>query len=192
MESLNIDTEKLERLVGAVNSEVDKTIADVLSDAESARNEILREAEGAAAKIAAKRLEEGEKLLSSKYVRVVAKAELDAKKEVLLFREALVKQVFENVAEKLLAFRETAEYLPYLGRLLKGEKVDSDTVICLMEDDMPHAEKLSAFVGASCAFKADASIHIGGLSLYYPKKGVLVDKTMDAAIGDARGEFILK
>lgn len=191
MEHLNIDTEKLERLVGAVNNEVDKTIANIIYEAEAARREILREAEGEASKLAAQKLEEGEKLLSTKYVRVVAKAELDAKKEVLLYREKLCKKVFESLAEKLVAFRETPRYVSYLGNLLKGERVDSETVICLREGDIRHFDELKRIAGVDCTVKSDASIRLGGLSLYYPNDGVLMDKTMDTAIADERGKFIL-
>ena len=188
-EQLNTDSEKLERFVKAVNSEIDKTINGIISEAEASKKEIIDVANVESFNLANDKINDNIKKVESKYVRIVAKAELDSKKDVLIKRDTLTQKVFENVIQSLVKFREKPQYLKYLISLAKSEKITDDIIICLSESDMKYSSDIKKELGISCEFQADPTIKLGGLSLFNKEQGSLIDKTIDLALSEQREFF---
>lgn len=186
---VNTDTDKLEHFVKAVNKEIDKEITQIINEAESSRKAIVEAAKDESLAAAYNMIQENIKKVSSKYVKIIAKAELDCKKAVLVKRENLACQVFGNIRDRLRTFRESAEYLPYLIRQAKAEEITEKAVICLRPDDMKYAQEIKNALALPVELKEDATIKLGGLSILYPEQGVVLDKTMDLALSEQREIF---
>ena len=110
---MSTEKEKLERFEKAVYDEVDIQIQDILAQAESSRSELLEKANDVSLYEAYDRIKDEIKKISSKYVRLVSKAELDSKREVLVQREKLANQVIDDVKKSLISFTQTDEYKKY-------------------------------------------------------------------------------
>lgn len=186
---MDADTEKLERFVRAVNSEVDKVINGIIGEAVAVRDEMIQSAKDESLTTAYNIIQDNIKKVSSKYLKIVAKTELDSKKEILLKREALAQQVFENIKEKLLAFRETPSYAGYLAGLVRSENIAEKAVIFLRGADMKFSDEIQKAVGVPVEFQVDPTIKIGGLSVLYSDRGIIADKTMDLALSEQREIF---
>lgn len=185
----NYDADKLERFICAVNDEVDKDVGRILGGAERKKAEQLDEVREDAKILTEAKISDSEKKLRSKYMKLAAKAELDGKKEVLMERERLTQQVFENVRQKLIAFTSTPAYVDYLIKTAKSEHIRTGGVICLRPEDMKYSSEIEKALTVFCSFKEDASIKIGGLSVLYEKNGVIDDKTLDGELEEAKSDF---
>lgn len=182
---MSVQDEKLARFVKAVDSEVDSQIAALLHEAETEKQQLIENANDESLAAAYSRIQEEVKHVSAKYQRIIAKEELDAKKSVLLHREELIDKLFDSVKLKLTAFAAGEKYPDYLLTLPEGDM--DGAVIRLSARDMRHAPILEKKFGVKC--ETDESIKVGGLIVYYPEKGVMLDKTLDTAVADARREF---
>ncbi len=188
-QQLNTDSEKLEHFVSAVNSEIEKTIDVIISEADATKKEILDEAKDQSLNAAYERIQDSIKKVSSKYTKLVSKAELDCKKDILILREKLTEKVFENIRQSLAEFRKKPQYLKYLISLVKAEKLNDNAVILLSAADMEYSSDIKKALELSCEFKEDMSIKFGGLSILYPEQGILIDKTIDLALIEQRDDF---
>lgn len=186
---LNYDADKLERFIKAVNDDVDDDAEKILGDAERKRAELLAEVTEETEALTAAKISDTAKKIQSKYMKLAAKAELDGKKEILMERERLTQQVFENVRQKLIDFTSTPAYVDYLVKTARSEHIRTGGVICLRPEDMKYSSEIEKALTVFCSFKEDASIKIGGLSVLYEKNGVIDDKTLDQELEDARINF---
>jgi vacuolar-type H+-ATPase subunit E/Vma4 len=188
-QKLNTDSEKLEHFVKAVNNEIQKTISGIIGEAEASKKAVLESAVVESNRLANDKINENVKKVNSKYVRIVAKAELDCKIDVLIEREKLTYKVFENIKESLIAFRQKPQYLKYLISLVKSEEIKDGLTICLSSEDMKYSADIQKALGNTCEFKEDSSIKLGGLSLLYADQGILIDKTIDSALSEQKNFF---
>ncbi|MBQ5315460.1 MAG: V-type ATP synthase subunit E, partial [Oscillospiraceae bacterium] len=122
-----------------------------------------------------------------KYALLANKAEFEAHKDILRYRNSLVDKLFSEVKEKLSEFRKTDEYRAFLEKSLENEKKSDNMIVYLMSDDMKYKDILSKI--ADVEFKVDASIKLGGLSVCYPDELVIVDKTFDTLLSDEKRNF---
>lgn len=188
-EHYNDTDKKLKKLEDAVNAEVEKKIENMLSEADKTRSDFLNSAADEALQLAYDRIKAQVKQISAKYNKIAAKAEFDGKKEVLLHREELIKNLFNTVENKLSMFRKSAEYKDFMIKQLKGEKIKKDAVILLGSEDVGMSEELKNNLPESCVIKEDSTIRFGGLSIMYEKDNVIIDKTIDSALKDERALF---
>ena len=188
-EPIRTESEKLERFVNAVNSEVDKEIDRIISEAEASKMEMIEAAKDESLNMAYDKIKDSVKKVQAKYVKIVSKAELDSKKDVLIQREKLTQKVFDNIMQSLIAFREKPQYLKYLIDVAKSQKLNDSVVICLRAEDMKYSSDIKKALGVSCEFREDATIKLGGLSVLYADQGMLMDKTIDLALSEQRDIF---
>lgn len=186
---LNYDADKLERFIAAVNDDVDKDVDKILGSAERRKSAELEEVRTDTQIITEAKISDSVKKIKSGYMKLSAKAELDGKKEILMERERLTQQVFENVRQKLIAFTNTPEYVDYLVKTAKSEHIRNGGVICLRPEDMKYSSEIEKALTVFCSFKEDATIKIGGLSILYEKNGVIDDKTLDWELEEAKTNF---
>lgn len=180
---------KMDRFVEAVNKEVKKEVDAILRDAEASKREILADAGDEVIQTAFQEMQHDVKKMAMKYEKMVAKAELDSKKSVLHKKGLLTRQVMENVRGKLKDFTESEGYFNYLVQCLEGASLTGDAVLILRPEDMRFAEQLQKKAGVSCECKEDESITLGGLSIYYPQKGTLLERTLDSRLEEQREIF---
>lgn len=83
------EKEKLERFISAVEATTNQQVRAIENDAENECANILAEAQKNAEEAKQRKLSDTKKMLSGKYVRMISKAELDMKKQVLFAGRSL-------------------------------------------------------------------------------------------------------
>lgn len=186
------DKEKLSRFINAVNSSTDEQVNKIIGEAKEERKKILAAAALSAKDAGQRSLSENKKMSSGKYVRMVSKAELEMKKEVLICREELTDSLFENVENMLREFRKSKEYPLLLEKRLKEEMPSDGAVIALSPDDMVFAERLKKAAGCSVSVTEDDTIRHGGFCILRTDRGTVTDRTFDCVLNEQRSCFASK
>lgn len=193
---MSVETDKLERFSNAVYKEVNEKVSEILAEAESSRQEMIKRVSDKSLDISYDVMQDEIKKINQKYIKLVAKAELDAKKEVLIHREELTKLVFAGVQAKVNEFAQSDSYYTFLDNKFKEAmadvSADEEVVVYMSEKDMSYADSLKKLTSVkNIEFKADTAIKFGGLSILYKKCNIVNDKTLDLAISAKRDEFNL-
>ena len=189
---MSIESEKLERFSQAVDEEVDSQIQQIIDEAEASKKDILEKANDSSLYIAYDKIKEEIKSITSKYLKIVSKAELDSKRDILLYREEISKSVIENVKSRLIDFTASAEYKNYLIKVAKSEISNSageEVIIYLSAGDMKYENDLCNSLGGNISVKNKNNIKIGGLSVYFKNSNILTDKTFDSALQEQKDLF---
>jgi len=183
-----INTEKLHRFAAAVNSEIDRQVEEILSDAETKRRTIIEDANARSAETAEKYYSDNIKKVSGKYLKEASKLELDAKKEVLKHREELTDKVFAAVSEKVAGYRKSADYVVHIKKLIADCSPEAGDTVYLSPDDTKLTDVLKKDF-PDVLFETDEHIKLGGASVFSKKGGTIADKTFDAAVSELRRDF---
>lgn len=187
---MDMNNEKLQKFIDAVNDEIDTKVRDMLAEAEEEKKAILAEASRESDETAERHLDAGAKKHGSQYVRDISKAELNMKKAVLQHREELTAKVFEVVEKRLCDYRSDPKYVDMLVKNLLLLHVNDGAEVFLSPDDMKYAETLKKAVRSdNVKFSPDERIRLGGLSVYDKEKGTISDKTFDLAVEEQKRSF---
>ena len=186
-----IGGKKLGSFENAVNAEVDKEIDDILSAANAEKETTLAKINDDSLSEAYGRIQNNIKKIESKYVKLIAKEELDVKRAVLVHKNELLEKLFDDVKNDLKKFAASDAYKSFLAEKLKDEKLENAKV-CLREEDFAFCDFLDKSAGRKLDYVKDDSIKIGGLSVLYPNESIISDKTLDTAAEDAKADFIAR
>jgi vacuolar-type H+-ATPase subunit E/Vma4 len=190
---MSTENEKLERFAKAVNDEVNSQIEEILKQADVSRNEIIEKANDESLYDAYDKIKEEIKKITNKYVKIVSKAELDTKREILLYREKIANQVIYNVKNMLIDFTSSKDYVDYLIKLAKEEITDEtdvkDIVVFVSEKDIVYINEIQKAISNDLRIEKKSSIKIGGLCVYFEKDSVIKDKTLDTALEEQKSQF---
>lgn len=184
-----MEKDKLDRFITAVSTAADKQVNEILSEAEQEKNNILSAAKESAEEAGKRCLSDNIKMTSGKCVRMVSKAELEMKKEILLCREKLTAQLFEKVHMKLAEFRKTAEYEEMLCAAITEESDLEGARVYLSPEDMELSDAIAAAARDKVTVAADDSIKYGGLLILRSDKGIVTDRTFDCALKEQQSLF---
>lgn len=185
------EIDRLDRFKKAVSAEIDEKAAALVAEGEAEAERIMSEARDAvsadARNISAVRV-------GGAYsaVRAASAAELEKKKSVLRRREELISAVFDDVKEKLAALRSTDEYFDFLKKAAEASGASSGSVIRLSPEDMRFEARLRKALGIEASFEPDSRIMLGGLTVYFPDRGIMSDRTFDTALEEQRKTFAAK
>jgi len=187
---MEMDTQKLQRFIDAVNSEIDDKITELLNEAEEEKKAILDGAQKESEQAAERRLEENKKKCSTMFVRDISKAEMDMKKQVLTHRDELTLKLFNDVKNKLISYKSDQKYVDYLIKTIIKLNLTGEAIINLSPDDLKYCDILKkALKSDKISFAADEHIKIGGLSVYNKENGTITDKTFDLAVEEQKQLF---
>ncbi|MBP1561614.1 MAG: hypothetical protein J6C96_10315 [Oscillospiraceae bacterium] len=187
---MDMNNEKLQKFIDAVNSEIENKVNDMLAEAEAEKKSILDEAERESQEAAEKHLNVNSKKNENRFVRDISKAELNMKKEVLQHRDELTAKVFAVVEQKIAEYRGTPKYVDMLIKKLLLIQVTEGSEIYLSPEDMKYADTLKKAIRAeNVTFLPDEKIRLGGISVYNKQKGVISDKTFDLAVEEQKRIF---
>ncbi len=182
---------KLERFISAVNDEIDVKASAILAKAEEEKNKIISAAETEAEKAAEEYTVQSRKKNGNKFVKELSRAELDMKRDILRRREELTDKVFEAVEKRLAEYRTTNSYADGLIKTLLLMNVSRGAEIRLAEEDMKYVPALEKIIKAEgVTFVSDSSVKLGGFSVYYAEKGIIIDKTFDLAAEEQKNAFV--
>lgn len=191
-DSLEQENEKLHRFINAVNSVTDRQVQEIIDEAKQESENILASAHTAAEEAKKRHLNDNLKMTAGKYVRMVSKAELDMKKEVLICREELTRGLFDKVIGKINTFRQTEEYTQLLIKRLGEESELENARVCVSPEDMRLADKLKKAAGAGVTVSSDDTIKYGGFYILRSDKGTITDRTFDGVLNEQQSLFASK
>lgn len=192
--------------MSVADAKLDKFSAAVLKDAQEHRSKILEEVENYRKAETDKAEEE---ILHEAYVliqneitsirndhtREVSRAELEGRRDLLLYRETLTKKVFDEVSNKLSDFTKTEDYLKYMSELIKKSLEnlpDGDVTIAVKPADIALKDKLLAGLTRDVKFIENKSINLGGFILSNANAGVEIDETLDVKLKNQNDWFAAK
>ena len=191
---MKTEAEKLERFEKAVYKEVNIQVNEILNQAESSRKEIIEKANDDSLNEAYDKIKQEIKKISAKYTKLVSKAELDCKRDILVHREKLASKIIENVRNSLISFTQSDKYKDYLINLIKQEienlDENSEPVFFLSKKDMQFADEIREKLNQDICIQEKDCIKIGWLFIGYKNQNVLKDNTLDSALSDQKCEFI--
>ena len=185
--------EKLQRFEKAVSDEIDNKIKKINASAEASRDEIIEKANDESLIEAYDKIKDEIKNISQKYTKLVSKAELDSKREVLLHREKILKQILDNVIAKLYEFTKSDKYINYIKKSLNDE-IPKDTdlndiVVYVSKDDISLEKEIKNAIGDTVSVESRDSIKIGGICVFFKSENIIKDRTLDSALEEQRVIF---
>lgn len=183
------EKEKLERFISAVEATTNQQVRTIENDAENECANILAEAQKNAEEAKQRKLSDTKKMLSGKYVRMISKAELDMKKQVLLCREALTKTLFDNIRKQIAEYRTSEQYAESMCAMIAKEGDMKGAQICIAHEDMGLSDKLLAAAGEGASVAADDSVKLGGYLVLRREQGTVTDRTYDCALKEQQSLF---
>lgn len=184
------ETERLEKFKKAIFDEVDAKAREIISEAETERDEKLEKARREADGFVQSKISQIDKDCEAKSVRELSSDSLQAKRNVLLSREGLIDKVFSNVRDKLEEFMKTPEYGKMLSERVKScaEKYPDDkgVVYVALKD-----EGLADLLSLNGKYKVEPSetVEVGGAMVVLEEKGIALDCTFDTALSEQRESF---
>ena len=125
--------------------------------------------------------------------RSVSRHMLENKRTLSLRREAISREVFALVEERIAAFTATPAYPARLAQLL-GQAMErlgpevSDAEVSLRPQDREHIPALTAAAGRPVRF-AQGNFRLGGLVVQSANLGLRVDQSFDSALSALSGHF---
>lgn len=183
------EKEKLERFISAVEATTNQQVRAIENDAENECANILAEAQKNAEEAKQRKLSDTKKMLSGKYVRMISKAELDMKKQVLLCREELTKTLFDNIRKQIAEYRTSEQYADSMCAMISKEGDMKGAQICIAPEDMGLSDKLLAAAGEGASVAADESVKLGGYLVLRREQGTVTDRTYDCALKEQQSLF---
>lgn len=122
----------------------------------------------------------------------VSKAEIDAKKALLLKREEILNEVFSSVLNKIAAYKQTEDYKKYLiDAVLKAKESGGKDGITvhLASSDAGYAKIIEEQCGVNTAV-SDTDDFIGGICVLMKNSNQIIDMSFAMRLGEAREEFL--
>lgn len=186
------EIDRLDRFKKAVSAEIDEKAAALVAEGEAEAARILSEAQTAVS--ADTRHMSGKAPAGGAFsaVRAASAAELEKKKSVLRRREELISAVFDDVKDRLTKLRATDDYFEFLKKAAEASGASSGSVIRLSPEDMRFEARLRTALGIEASFEPDSRIMLGGLTVYFPDRGIMSDRTFDTALEEQRKTFAAK
>lgn len=181
--------QKLMQFMDAVNHSTDSEIAEAEQAARQEAEQILRDAEARAKADSERTLAAAKSKITAKYQKRMSQVGYRGKTALLSCRQSLLMELFAALREKLSAFTESADYLPWLIRLLEQNRPDDRATVLLREADLPLQEQLAKAVPETVSFRADKSILLGGLSVLSADGRRCRNHTLDEAYSEQLRNF---
>ena len=188
--------ENKEQVFLYIRDEIEK-IADqeekqILEEAKALEKEAYAQMDAEAKKDAKRQLEKELAAISSK-ASIDAAANLEQRtKKLVEKRDELVKNIFEQAKNKLIAFVESDEYKDYLIDHIQkiGQEYQmTGCILNLRKEDMKYQKELVKAYGFDIEVKDNDQIHLGGFIIENPVTHVVCDETLETALENQKDWF---
>lgn len=188
--------ENKEQVFLYIRDEIEK-IADqeekqILEEAKALEKEAYAQMEAEAKKDAKRQLEKELAAISSK-ASIDAAANLEQRtKKLVEKRDELVKNIFEQAKNQLVAFVESNEYKDYMINHIQkiGQEYQmTGCVLNLRKEDMKYQKELVKAYGFDIEVKINDQIRLGGFIIENPVTHVVCDETLETALENQKDWF---
>ena len=173
--------QKLQQFMDAVSRSTDAEIARAEREAEQKAKQYLLDAEARCKADFDRTLAAAKSRITAKYQKQMSQVGYQGKTAFLSRRQTLLMQLFGELREKLSAFTASADYLPWLKKLLSTHQPEAGAAVLLREADMKLQSELESAAGADVTFRADPAILLGGLSILSADGRRCENHTLDEA-----------
>ncbi len=185
------NTKKLEMFRQAIQEHAEAEVKELTAEIKARRSASGRTKDKLATKEALNRIRSELAHSEADVRREISRCDYELKKSVLVHRNELITEFFNETEEKLKQFAESEQYADYLKRSLEKIRaaiaLDSATLIYARPCDVDAVRALT-----SCEVTADHTIRLGGLRALCRNKNVLCDVTLDTALDDEKKLFAEK
>ena len=186
---MSVIEEKLKRFETIIFSDVDAKIRAVMDEADQHKKAALAEHREQVMDEYFDYMQKQVKEIESDVRQKISKAELDAQRELLLYRSQLSDRVFSAVKEALLRFTSSDDYSAYLSehirKSIEASGLGSVSILLRKED----LSLISADRFPNAAVSEDGSIRLGGFVLLDEESGVMVDESFDSRLEELTSYF---
>lgn len=184
---------KLTTFQKAVFSEVEEKIRQIRFEAEEQKKTEIQRHKDAQLVKSTGDVQKKTQEIRKKYRRETAKYSLDAKRTVLVKRMELTERIFDNTAKKILAFRNSERYTPFLlEKITAFAKMNPlpDVEILVGSEDFRSAEQIRKAYGLPCEVREDKAIQLGGFIVRDDARSIYFDETLQQKLADQKSYFI--
>ncbi|MDD6484381.1 MAG: V-type ATP synthase subunit E family protein [Clostridiales bacterium] len=126
----------------------------------------------------------------------VLQAELDAKKQLLLYRDSIINEVMLEVSDKLKEFMKTDEYREWLMRRTERALLEvgkGSKLVYVSGDDLKYKDEIIALsedYSTISVQAADEKDFIGGVKVFNPDRRVSVDYSFKEMLAEEKKDFL--
>ena len=188
---MSYDQQKLLRFQESVLKDADEKIARMNRNISKYEQRELENAKQQQLDIIFTYMQNRVQSLKSEYAHKVTKRSLELKKEILSFRNGLVEKIVQQCKSEILHFVNSDKYKSYL---LDGVKnaIDKFSIvgakIALRKEDMKFKDELLKISELS-EIISDNKNKLGGFKLIAPRRGIMVDKTIETILAEQVRSF---
>lgn len=183
---------KESKFLDAINRYAEKQKAQINQEIEDYKNSKIEQATEQGLKDAYDLIRDDISKQKAAIVNDTARRELEMRNNLFSQRESIIKKVFEEAREKLIAFTESDAYSGYIEDSAKEIAALFGNEPCKVSI-APKDEALGDIIKKhlpNAVIKTDNHIAIGGIKAYCESRGVMADDTLDAGLDEQREWFI--
>ena len=184
---------KTDNFLKAIQKYADEQRNAMRSEVEQLKEEKLKEAEAKSKYDSEKYIKDKLEEVRNKETGRLAKKMQESQKELFLERAKMTESIFENAANKLIEYTNTAAYKDSLienakaiAKLFDG----NDFVLYVNAKDMDSAQKIKSLFDKNVEVTVDKTIKIGGMKGYCRAMNIVADETLDSKLYAQRDWFI--
>lgn len=180
-----IEKEKLSRFEQDVNARIDVKISELEEATEKQAQKLVKEAEDKAYNKAFDRIQSAVRAVTSEYMKNITLNESECHHRILIYREHIVEDIFNQLEERVVEFSKSPEYKDYLLNGIKNAKITDEMVVLISEKDKALIENLKREI--KVPIEIDSDIKIGGFSL---RNGSFIENfSLDQALAEQKRNF---
>ena len=188
---MSVIDEKLQRFEEIVFSDVDAKVNATIEEANRYKESALSEHHDQIMDKYFDYMQDQVHLIQSDIKRQMAKAELSAKRELLLYRNQISDKVFQNVKNQLSDFAQSDDYKAYLTDSIKecvAANPFPEAKILVRREDLAFLQETD--FNRDFTIEQDSSIQLGGFILLDKAAGVMIDQSFDSKLNELISYFI--
>ena len=200
------DEEKLMRFVNEALGEAEEIAARIDSEVSAEEKKSLDEGEKKILTEVYERIQSEMKKIRRENSQTLSREIMEKRRELLLYREEIMKNVLDRARVKLIDFAAGTEYRDWLVKLCVGvlRKQSASFTIFLSPNDLQYKysilealddlldEKLetgTTYAAPVYSVTPDKNIKIGGARFYSAAHGISIDATLDDGLNAEKSHF---
>jgi vacuolar-type H+-ATPase subunit E/Vma4 len=182
--------QKLSKFLSAMQKEAEKRRDLISRDTEKFKKNEIKKIKHEALKEAGVIIRDKEQELKTNLAKKVTAEKLQNRNKIILKREELTEELFNEVKDKLIDFTKTPDYIEKVKRDVESVK-DSLTgkiTVKSKADDKAVSEIKSLFPQGT-NFETDSNIKLGAIIIVLEDKKQILDFTFDADLESQKEKF---
>ncbi len=134
----------------------------------------------------------GKESLVKKKNSETAKKQVELRREYGIKQDTIVNRLFDEVMNKLLAYKDTDDYVIYMNKCIKkAENFAKGEMVTVYIDRTDDNLKKSLVCSDNMEIVVSDENIIGGVRAVIPSKNVLIDESFSSKLEEERHTFIL-